>query len=399
MKQIYTILIILFFYSLTLSAQTNTNFKSTVFIGHANRTQTLDSLIENASSLALDVNDYKKEFYNAITDNNNADSLLILVANKFFTHLAYGNHAPLLEYQNAKFKTNAYDVSGLVKWYANNKTLLELVKYFTYCSKEVSVILDSLKFYQAIPNINKATILSKAANDFRWFNAIKQKNRVIIVNIPSTQLKAYDSNKLVLNMRVIVGNKKTKTNTLSAQVNSILLNPYWTVPKSIIKNEMFEKFASDKDFFIKNDYELLDTKNKIVAVSTIDFDKYAPDNFPFTVRQNTGLDNSLGLLKIDFESPASIYLHDTPNKKLFANTNRFYSHGCVRMEKPIEIGKWLLANNKIAIDTFDFKKPEKYSRPIPIPVTIPTQIIIWYSLIDFDKNGTLKFYKNVYNLN
>ena len=69
------------------------------------------------------------------------------------------------------------------------------------------------------------------------------------------------------------------------------------------------------------------------------------------------------------------------------------------MEKPIDVGKWLLQNNRIAIDTFDFKQPEKYNKPRPIPVTIPTQVLIWYSLIDFDKKGVLKFYKNIYTIN
>ena len=69
------------------------------------------------------------------------------------------------------------------------------------------------------------------------------------------------------------------------------------------------------------------------------------------------------------------------------------------MEKPIEIGKWLLQNNRVAIDTFDFKKPKKYNKPRPVPVTIPTQVIIWYNLVDFDKNGKLNYYKNIYDLN
>jgi hypothetical protein len=67
------------------------------------------------------------------------------------------------------------------------------------------------------------------------------------------------------------------------------------------------------------------------------------------------------------------------------------------MERPIDIGNWLLQNNRIAIDTFDFKQPSKYTIPRPIPVTISTQVIIWYSLIDFDNKGILRFYQNVYN--
>ena len=220
---------------------------------------------------------------------------------------------------------------------------------------------------------------------------------LLLVNIPSALLKAYDSNKLIMSMRVIVGKSTTPTNTLSAQINRVILNPYWMVPKSIIKNEMFDKYKADKDYFFKNGYTLINEKYKTVDPCTLDITKYSKDNFPFMVRQGTGLDNSLGLLKIEFDSPSSIYLHDTPQKSLFKNFKRFYSHGCVRMERPVDIGNWLLQNNRISIDTFDFKQPTKYSVPRPIAVTIKTQVIIWYSLIDFDYKGDLKFYQNVYN--
>ena len=275
------------------------------------------------------------------------------------------------------------------------------INYFTKSSKEVGLILDSLKMNQrkAKPNLEKIQILQKAANEYRWLTAIRKTNRFILVNIPSAQLKAYDSNKLILSMRVIVGKAKTQTNTLSSQINKVVLNPYWMVPKSIIQNEMFAKFKEDKNYFTKNGFTVINSEYVNVDPITIDIKKYSKDNFPFIVRQGTGFDNSLGLLKIEFDSPSAIYLHDTPEKDLFTNANRFYSHGCIRMEKPIDIGKWLLQNNRIAIDTFDFNQPEKYNKPRPIPVTIPTQVLIWYSLIDFDKKGALKFYKNIYSIN
>jgi murein L,D-transpeptidase YcbB/YkuD len=323
------------------------------------------------------------------------------VALQFFTDLAYGNRPPTLEFNGGKFKTNYYDVAALVKEYVEKDSINELVLYFRNSSNEVSLILDSLNIYQrkAKPNNEKIQLLQKAANNYRWLSAIKKNNRIIIVNIPSAQLKAYDSNTLKLSMRVIVGKTRTHTNTLSSEINRVVLNPYWNVPRSIIKKEMYPKFVADKTYFARNGYTLINKDGKPVDATTIDVNSVSQSNFPYSVRQSTGLDNSLGLLKVEFESPSAIYLHDTPNKKLFSSENRFYSHGCIRMEKPIEIGKWLLENNRVAIDTFDFKKPKKYNRPRPVPVTIPTQVIIWYNLVDFDKNGKLNYYKNIYDLN
>jgi murein L,D-transpeptidase YcbB/YkuD len=380
--------------------QVDSVHQSNLFVGYPNRIKQLDSLIQNASNLALNTTDYQQEYKTALEPGAHTDSLLSSVAIHFYTHLAYGNAPPKLEYNGAKFNMKAFDVPKLVRSYVEKDAMNALVQYFTKSSKEVGIILDTLKLNQrkAKPNLDKIQILQKAANEYRWLSAIRKTNRFILVNIPSAQLKAYDSNKLILSMRVIVGKAKTQTNTLSSQINKVVLNPYWMVPKSIIQNEMFPKFKEDKNYFTKNGYTVINSDYENVDPITIDIKKYSKDNFPFIVRQGTGLDNSLGLLKIEFDSPSAIYLHDTPEKDLFTNSNRFYSHGCIRMEKPIDVGKWLLQNNRIAIDTFDFKQPEKYNKPRPIPITISTQVLIWYSLIDFDKKGVLKFYKNIYNI-
>jgi murein L,D-transpeptidase YcbB/YkuD len=289
----------------------------------------------------------------------------------------------------------------MVNSYVENKNLTALCNYLLRNTKQVAIILDSLHYYRTSSHINKEKIvlLEKAANEFRWLNAIKRNNRFVIVNIPSTILKAYDSNRLIMSMKVVVGKSKTQTNTLSSQIKQIVLNPYWHVPESIIKNEMIPKFKSDPGYFAKHNYAVIDGSGKEVDLSTADPNTFSINNFPYTIRQGTGEANSLGLLKIEFDSPSAIYLHDSPEKKLFKNANRFYSHGCVRLEKPIEIGKWLLQGNTKEIDSFDFAHPEKYLKPIYVSVKVPTQVVIWYSLVDFDRKGVLRFYKNIYNKN
>lgn len=404
MRPLYTLLLsVLLLTALEINAQADTalSHQNFLFYTYSNRIQQLDSLIENASKMALNKSDYQSAFKNALQTTTNPDAALTKVALQFFTDLAYGNRPPNLEFNGGKFKMNSYDVATLLQEYVQKDSINELVQYFRNSSKEVSLILDSLAANQkkAKPNNDKIQLLQKAANNYRWLSAIKKNNRVIVVNIPSAQLKAYDSNALKLSMRVIVGKPRTHTNTLSSEINRIVLNPYWNVPRSIIKKEMYPKFIADKTYFARNGYTVIDKNNKAIDPTTIDVNSVSPTNFPFSVRQGTGSDNSLGLLKVEFESPSAIYLHDTPNKKLFSSENRFYSHGCIRMEKPIEIGKWLLQNNRVAIDTFDFKKPKKYNKPRPVAVTIPTQVIIWYNLVDFDKNGKLNYYKNIYNIN
>jgi murein L,D-transpeptidase YcbB/YkuD len=320
------------------------------------------------------------------------------VAVRWFTHLAYGNQIPKLQYDGVKFKLNTYNVSMLLEEYLTTKSLYELVQFFTNSSTEVSSLLSVLQKYRDSSRQypEKIALLVKATNEYRWLNAIRQGNRIILVNIPSAQLRAYEGNKVALNMRVVVGKLTTPTNTLASKVEKIVVNPYWTVPKSISTKEMLPKILSDINYLSNNHLQVLNEQYKVIAPEKIDWKTYSEENFPFVIRQATGSDNSLGVLKVDFSSPFGIYLHDSPEKALFSNTNRFYSHGCMRMEKPIEMGKWLTQDNKQALDTFNFKKIAKNIPPKYISVTLPTHVIVWYSLVDFDNKGNVKFYKDWY---
>ena len=93
-------------------------------------------------------------------------------------------------------------------------------------------------------------------------------------------------------------------------------------------------------------------------------------NFPYLIRQSTGCDNALGLLKLNFNNPFSVYLHDTNSRNLFKNNRRFYSHGCMRMEKPMELGHLVLKNNPTAIDTLEQKGCLRNQSPITVDADI-----------------------------
>jgi hypothetical protein len=170
-------------------AQVDNNPKPLLFIGHPSRITSLDSLIKNATSLALNSNDYQYHLkQNAAMDSlgvtavNNQfinDSIITSVANHFFNDLAYGNRIPALDYNGVKFKFNVNEVPLMVQKYVELESINELVKYYLKKYKEVSIILDTLKYYQSnnTTQFNKIKILQKAANDFRWLNGIKKSNK------------------------------------------------------------------------------------------------------------------------------------------------------------------------------------------------------------------------------
>jgi len=129
---------------------------------------------------------------------------------------------------------------------------------------------------------------------------------------------------------------------------------------------------------------------------SINWHALSRSNFPYLIRQSTGCDNALGLLKLNFYNPFGVYLHDTPNKNLFLLNKRFFSHGCMRMEKPMEIGHLVLKNNHIAIDTLTQKACLKNQSPIRVKADENMPVIVWYNPAGIDTAGRIIYYEDIY---
>ena len=403
------LLFVLSFMYFLSSAQTAPENYIFQWIGNPKNVILLDSLINQSLSSALNKSDYNTISIKRLIQQpenivNYKDSIatemgIQKTAIHFFNDLAYGNKPPMLDYRGAKFEMTAFNIPALIKFYNQSNALIQLVEVLNKKSLEVTKILDTLNFLQKSANKNqyKIRLLIKAANDYRWFNAARTSQRIVLVNIPSAQLKVYEGPNVKLQMKLILGKASTPTKTLSTYIKQVTINPYWTVPKSIIINEMLPKIQNDISYLSRNRLMVLGSNYKTINPYHINW--YAIDkiNFPYIIRQATGCENSLGILKLEFDSPFSMYLHDTPEKKLFEYKNRFFSHGCMRMENPIAMGRLLLEDNLKAIDTIDLSKCYLNLTPTFIPITIKTPLVVWYSQVDFDSNNNLLFYKNVYN--
>jgi L,D-transpeptidase YcbB len=123
----------------------------------------------------------------------------------------------------------------------------------------------------------------------------------------------------------------------------------------------------------------------------LDWKSFSRGNFPYTIRQGTGCDNSLGLLKINIQNPLSIYMHDTPHtsysKGLFDREERFFSHGCIRLEKPLELANWL--RPKRIIDEALMEKCLINQQPEVIPLSENVPVFLMYFTEFWDENGVL----------
>ncbi len=238
--------------------------------------------------------------------------------------------------------------------------------------------------------------LTLSINYYRWLSCLTQNQQVIVVNIPAAYLKVYNNDKVTLEMRLVVGKPSTPTFTIASIVNSVIIYPYWYVPHRIAIKELLPAIKRNTSYIGANNYQIIDTAGKILDPYSINWQDLSRNYFPYTIRQGTGCDNSLGLLKLDFYNPFGAYLHDTPEKKLFKQNWRFFSHGCMRMENPMELGHLVLKNNQVAIDTITEKGCLKNQSPISITADVKMPVIVWYNPAGIDSTGNLIFFDDVY---
>jgi len=204
---------------------------------------------------------------------------------------------------------------------------------------------NSLKYRSVVQSMNILKYIS-----------VNRQPEYIVVNIPETEVRYYQNGKLKLKMKSVVGKKKNQTPTIASYITNIVTFPFWNVPFSIASKEMLPKVQKDESYLERNNFEVVDGKGNVIDDSDLNWDSYTEKNFPYFFRESTGPNNSLGVLKFNLGNPFSIYLHDTNSKGAFAKDSRFLSHGCIRLEKPIELAD-LLTKGKV--NTWELKTGQK----------------------------------------
>ncbi|MEO6683488.1 MAG: L,D-transpeptidase family protein, partial [Ginsengibacter sp.] len=154
----------------------------------------------------------------------------------------------------------------------------------------------------------------------------------ILVNIPSFYLKLIDADTVVMTSKVVVGKPATSTPELTSSISNMVTYPQWTIPASIIRQDILPRLKKDPGYLFRKGYSLVDEKGETVNPYEVDWSKYTKW-IPWRVVQGSGDDNALGVFKFNFNNPYSVYLHDTNQRYLFKNKDRALSHGCVRVEK------------------------------------------------------------------
>ncbi len=165
----------------------------------------------------------------------------------------------------------------------------------------------------------------------------------VVVNIPAASIEAVENGQVVQRHTAIVGRIDRPTPILNSRIMQINFNPYWHVPKSIIQKDLIPEMQKDPGYLKAYNIRSYNAKGQEVDPSTIDWTSLDALHYAFT--QDPGAQNSMGHVKINFPSPADVYLHDTPERDLFEDDARFDSSGCVRVQDVNQLVTWLLQDN------------------------------------------------------
>ena len=263
-------------------------------------------------------------------------------------------------------------------------------------------------------------ILKLNLERLRWKNK-PQDDKYVIVNIADFRLDVIEKGKSVMNMKVCVGEGRNKdfkdnlqeydendlkkdrpfsreTPQLNSMIHSVQVNPVWNIPESIATNEITKHAAADRYYLANHNIDVFEHGQKIEDTETIDWSAGNPGK-KYLFKQRPGADNSLGKIKFLFNNQSAVYLHDTPAKAAFAQSMRAVSHGCVRLEKPLNFAHAIFGDGskyeeikKQMTDTAAVVEAKNISLSKKVPVYL-TYFTAWV-----DPSATVQVRKDVYGL-
>lgn len=217
--------------------------------------------------------------------------------------------------------------------------------------------------------------------------------RYIAVNIPSAAVEAIENGVVEKRFIAVVGKAERASPEVETRVTNVNLNPTWTVPVSLIKRDIIPHMRKDRGYLAKMKIRIYGASGNEIDANTIDWNTERAA--AYTLRQDPGVGNSLGQMRIDMPNTEAVYMHDTPSKRLFSRDDRFHSSGCVRVENVRDLAAWILEPTKgwdrAAIDAAIDTKERKDVRPRE---AVP---VIWTYLTGFvTPDGQVHFRQDVY---
>jgi L,D-transpeptidase YcbB len=201
--------------------------------------------------------------------------------------------------------------------------------------------------------------------------------------------------------RTQIGREARKTPTFRADLKYLVLNPDWTVPPTILAQDVLVGMKKGQNTIARKKLTILDDRGRAVDPASIDWQAATPRTFRYTLRQPPGADNALGRVKFIFPNEYSIFLHDTPSQELFAADQRTFSSGCIRVANALDLARVLLDGQKTRPDAWNADKISATiaaGQPQTVFLEEPLPVLIVYWTASIGAGGDLRFARDVYGL-
>ncbi len=226
---------------------------------------------------------------------------------------------------------------------------------------------------------------------WRWYPNEFAEN-YFIINIPDYSLNVVENQDTTLVRNVVVGTSKRRTPIITSVLKTVVFNPTWTVPPTILKEDVVPAMKRNRNYLSKKNITIYDSSGNVV--DPVNWNENKPNNYRYV--QSPGYSNSLGLMKILFPNHHSVYLHDTNHRNIFGRNNRSMSSGCVRVENPLELAQHILDVDgnwpQDRIDTIIATK-----KTMSFKITKKYALYQWYWTA-WSKKNQLLFRADIYNL-
>ncbi|MEQ1878447.1 MAG: L,D-transpeptidase family protein, partial [Bdellovibrionia bacterium] len=236
------------------------------------------------------------------------------------------------------------------------------------------------QFYTSlnIPVEKRIQMVAATMEKWRWLPQ-NLGERYIFVNLARQELQVVENLQPIIKMKVVVGRVLRRTPSLADQVVDVALNPYWNVPQNLVLKDVLPGVKADPNYFASLGMKVFTPDGATeIDPATIDWKNVSPTTVNYRFRQEPGVHNSLGIVKFNLTNSRAIYMHDTPHKELFPEPTRYFSSGCVRLEKPLELAEYLLKDTGL----WEMKKIKEFTKlpvnpdyRIPLARPIPVYLV------------------------
>ncbi|MFB2551191.1 L,D-transpeptidase family protein [Ensifer soli] len=217
--------------------------------------------------------------------------------------------------------------------------------------------------------------------------------RYVMVNIPAASIEAVENGRIALRHTAVVGKIDRQSPILNSKIYQVILNPYWTAPRSIIQKDIMPLMRKDPTYLSRNAIRLFDGAGNEVSPDTVDWFADKAPNLMF--RQDPGKINAMSSTKIDFHNEHAVYMHDTPQQGLFNKLMRFESSGCVRVQNVRDLSTWLLK------ETPGWSRQQieaTIKRGVNTPIKLAEEVPVYFTYITAwsAKDGVVQFRDDIY---